>query len=170
MREKLQYAFEAVGQALDRAGRTPPDRQFVPLAEALLWLTILNDIFWDADGQRYRDARDADSSGRTIEGLRYARHRLVHDIDVTGMHGLTMHRGVLSRDSVFAIDSTMNDDHTVWCWRSIEGLPPANDRGSEDTYVDGLVGRSVVLSIRSAFGFLARYRDEVEDIAGPHDG
>ena len=94
MREKRDLAMRALCSALQRSLdariRGSVEDLFAPLSEALWWVTVLNDSFWfwNTDGSRYPSARDPDEGGQLLIGLRYARNRLTHDVDVTGMHGL----------------------------------------------------------------------------------
>ena len=108
MRERLELGFDALEKALTRVAATSPPERFAPLAETLLWVCILNDAFWKEDEAAYKAARDSDCDGRTIEGLRYARHRLVHDIRVYGMHG-----GAINLEDA---------SQTEWRWRPVDDL------------------------------------------------
>lgn len=142
MQERLELGFDALERALVRVADTPLHDRFAPLAEALLWTCILNDAFWKGDEEAYRLFRDAHDDGRTIEGLRYARHRLVHDIAVYGMHG------------AISLDTSQIE----WSWRSVEDLQEADDKSGEDIYRKYLQGQKVEPTLHAAQAFLIRYR------------
>jgi hypothetical protein len=155
MEERIELGFRALEDALLRALAFEFEERFAPLAESLLWVVILNDSFWDENESVYRKERDSDEAGRTIEGMRYARHRLVHDIRVYGMHG--------ALDAVVGGESKWGQavwgSKSAWVWRSLDGLDEAKKRAGEDIYVDHLQGRPVMDTIRSVQAFLEGYRE-----------
>jgi hypothetical protein len=154
MQERLDFAFRALDDALKRAASADVDDRFGPLAESLLWVVILNDTFWDDNESAYRRSRSSDPDGRIIEGLRYARHRLVHDIRVYGLHGVIYYGG--------AFDQSFSSDFDIgtpkWEWREISLLAPAEKTEGEDIYQESLQGEDVEESLNKAANFLRRYR------------
>ncbi len=88
MEERLELGFDALEKALERVAEAGVYDRFAPLAESLLWLVMINDAFWEDNQETYAAMRHTDARGQVFEGLRYARHRLVHDIRVYGMHGV----------------------------------------------------------------------------------
>jgi hypothetical protein len=156
MEQRLDFAFQALDEALKRAETAELHDRFGPLAESLLWVVLLNDTFWEDNERAYRRARFTDPDGRTIEGLRYARHRLVHDIRVYGLHGVIYFGGD------FNADDFCHDDFDVgmpqWTWRDINKLAKATRRRGEDIYMKCLEGKDVTGTLNAAADFLRRYR------------
>jgi len=156
MQERLEYGFRALDAALDRVEDHEHEDKFAPLAESVIWIEMLNAAFWkedvEADRTTYKDERTKDPGGQIIEGLRYARHRLVHDIKIYGLHG-AMHFG-----GEFDANDFNHDDFHVgtpkWIWRDIASLAEADDKAGQDDYVQFLQGREVEPTLRIAADFL----------------
>lgn len=156
MEQRLDFAFRALDEALKRVATVEVHDRFGSLAESLLWVVILNDTFWEDNQRAYRRARFTDADGRTIEGLRYARHRLVHDIRVYGLHGVIHYGGDFD-----AQDFNHEDFHVGtprWTWRDISKLAKAKRRMGEAIYTNCLQGKDVEPTLNSAADFLRRYR------------
>ena len=150
----MALGFDALERALARVSEAVAREQFAPLAESLLWLVMINDAFWQKDTKRYRRIREDDPDGKAFEGLRYARHRLVHDIRVYGMHGVIDHVGGFSRGFGVGFDVAK----TEWRWRGIDTLAKTTKRMGEDVYRKRLQGWEVEPSLRAAASFLGEYR------------
>ena len=156
MREKRELALQGMQAALDRAldarKSDKIEEMFAPLAEALWWIVVLNDSYWQSDGEEYRKSRDSDEQGRILEGLRYARNRLTHDIDITGMHGLIESGLTLP----FNLPANLGRI-PMWMWRSVDKLPRASrrDRESEARYRESLEGKEVEATLQLAATFLS---------------
>ena len=118
-----------------------------------MWLITINDSLWDEDRERYEARRNGDSNGRTIEGLRYARHRLVHDINVYGLHGAINYVGWFDSGSSNGFDTS----GPKWVWRDLEALQPAKRTEGENVYRKRLQGKDVEASLRTALTFLSMY-------------
>lgn len=154
MQERMALGFDCLEGALDRAREMEFDERFAPLAEALMWLVIVNDAFWEENEAVYRRHRESGGAGRSIEGLRYARHRLVHDIRVYGMHGAL--NGAVWGESKWG--EAVWGDQPSWNWRNLDTLDPAIDRTGEDAYREHLEGRPVLPTLEDAFEYLNSYR------------
>lgn len=150
----MALGFDSLEAALDRAREFDFDKRFAPLAEALMWLVIINDAFWEENESVYRRHRDTDGVGHSIEGLRYARHRLVHDIRVYGMHGAL--NGAVWGESKWG--AAVWGDEPSWNWRRLDMLDPAVDRTGEDAYLRHLEGRPVLPTLEAALEYLKAYR------------
>ena len=156
MEQRLELGFDALTGALARIDEMPPSERFAPLAEALLWVCILNDAFYSEDeeqGTGYKDSRDQDTHGSTLEGLRYARHRLVHDIRVYGMHGAISQSNTLGT-AALGLSPLGGGSTMSWRWRDVAQLDPAHDRSGEPVYRERLEGREVGPTLQAAFDFL----------------
>ncbi|MBU1226805.1 MAG: hypothetical protein KJ698_06325 [Actinobacteria bacterium] len=158
MSDLRQLAMEAMGLALDRAehARTQGEMHalFAPLAEALWWSAVLDDSFWKSDCARYSALRKHEGHVDLMVGLRYARNRLTHDIDITGMHGLM-------EGATFPLTFPLR--FRGWRWRCINDLPSAGrkDEEREKAYKAALEGRDVEETLRDAADFLRGYLDRV---------
>jgi len=139
-------------KALHRVADSSPDDQFAPLAETLLWVVMINDAFWEENQAAYEAGRSDNSNGRSIEGLRYARHRLVHDIRVYGMHGV-IYGGAFSS----GFSSAFHVHSPKWTWRGVSDLSEAANRDGEDTYKELLEGREVEPTLQAVNYFLGSY-------------
>ena len=159
MREKRSLAIEAMHAALTRAEdlrqRGVVEGLFAPLAEALWWITVLDESYWKSEETAYDAYREAHASGVLVHGLRYARNRLIHDIDITGMHGL------ITTPFQWPINFPVNFGPTDrWVWRRVDDLPPPgrqNDDG-QAAYRESLEGQEVEGTLRAAAGLLAEYQ------------
>jgi len=150
----MTLAFGALDGALRRARDFDFGERFAPLAEALMWLVIINDSFWEDDEADYRQHRESNVAGRSIEGLRYARHRLVHDIKVYGMHG-ALSAAVWGESNW---GEAVWGDEPSWNWRTADTLDPAIDRTGEDLYRECLEGKPVLPTLEVATEYLRSYR------------
>lgn len=147
--------FNALEEALKRVGEASPESRFAPLAESLLWIDILNSAFFKENKGRFSKTRANDTDGKIIEGLRYARHRLVHDIKVYGLHGVIYYGGDFNADDFDHKD--FNVGTPLWTWRDISKLAEAHHKKGEDIYVAHLQGKEVEPTLNSAARFLANY-------------
>lgn len=152
MREKRDLAIRAMQEALGRASGTRTahgdDGTFAALAEALWWVCVLNESFWRQRVENgYEERRASDERGVVLEGLLYARNRMTHDIDITGMHGLIQGAKWPLRWPV---------SWGGWVWRGVNDLPEAPEGGRkfEDVYRRSLEGQKVEPTLRSAAAFL----------------
>jgi hypothetical protein len=159
MREKRSLAIEAMHDALtraeDRRQRGDTEGLFAPLAEALWWIIVLNESYWESEQHRYRKYREGHQSGSLIEGLIYARNRLTHDIDITGMHGLITTPFELPTNFPVNFGPTHR-----WVWRRVDDLPPPERRNDDGqgAYREFLEGREVEGTLRAAAGLLNEYQ------------
>jgi hypothetical protein len=76
--QRLRAAVESSWERLLAASGDHDDEQamFQALGECLTWLCALEELVWLRGG--YENARDGDSQGRVLPGLRRARDAIVH--------------------------------------------------------------------------------------------
>lgn len=153
MQQRIELGFEALYRAVERAETLRFEERFAPLAEGLMWLIMINDAFWEEDEATYRAHRDDDADGKLIEGLRYARHRLVHDIRVYGMHGAL--GGGNWGGSRFG--HSVYGSNPAWTWRNVDDLDEAEDRSGEPVYKEHLQGKDVLTTLTRAMQYLEKY-------------
>lgn len=154
--EKRQLGVEAMLQAI---GRTRDAQSFgnkesfyASAAESLWWLTMLDETLWSStyDDGDYVTVRECSDEGRHLLGMRYARNRQVHDVDVTGMQG----------NPLLARQDTQSDH--VWLWRALEGegVPPYTPKEGEwgkrgeTVYRDALASHPILETLDAASHFL----------------
>lgn len=156
VKERLERAFEALDGALHRVDLAEPERRFAPLAETVLWIDIINTTFWKENQEGYSKARCADPAGKMIEGLRYARARLVHDILVYGMHEVTFHNGDFDAADFDHRDFDVGTP--LWTWRDTDRLPDWDrDQREKRIYQADLEGHEVEPTLRAMVTFLKGY-------------
>jgi hypothetical protein len=155
MQERLEHGFNALEDALKRIGLYEPDNRFAPLAETLLWIDLLNTAFYLDDGAVYVEKRQDDAAGVTIEGLRYARHRLTHDVMVYGMHEMQYEGGAFTP----GFSNGFDIGSPTWRWRYVKKLPTYDrDKQIEKVYKKHLQGKEVEPTLNDTADFLRRYR------------
>lgn len=131
-----------------------PEFVFVPLAEALWWIVSLDDGFeklasegtgWTTK-EAYREARNNDTSGRVLVGLRYARDRCGHQLAMASLE-----------DGLRPPFRFPNTPGTFFRWRPSGQLPqPAESTRHEQAdrirskYDLWLAGRPVEMTVNAA--------------------
>ena len=154
-REKRQLGLQALELAIRRAHEAQAKGDeisfFAPVAEAVWWLTMLDETLWgtEHDDASYKSVRCSSRGGVLLLGLRYARNRQVHDTQVTGMQG----------NPLLGQDDTPGDP---WRWRSLDapGVPtyePKEGRWGkkgEQAYCDLMVTHEVLPTLEEAVRFL----------------
>lgn len=154
-REKRELGLLALDSAILRAEEAQLGADeisfFASVAEAMWWLTMLDESLWrTAQGDAsYESARDSSHGGALLLGLRYARNRQVHDTQLTGMQG----------NPLLGHDDTRSDPRR---WRSLDapGVPtyePQEGRWgekSEQVYSDLMATLEVLPTLREAASFL----------------
>ncbi len=105
----LQALELAIRRAHEAQARGDEISFFAPVAEAVWWLTMLDETLWGTayDDASYESVRCSSRGGVLLLGLRYARNRQVHDTQVTGMQG----------NPLLGQDDTPGDP---WRWRSLD--------------------------------------------------
>lgn len=136
-----------------RRSRKPNEVSFfASVAEAVWWLTMLDEPLWGTHiaGEGYEWARDSSPHGSLLVGIRYARNRQVHDTRVTGMQGNPLLVGVGANDG-------------KWRWRSptSPGVPPYKPKSEagwgkqgEDIFRDAMATLEVLPTLEDAAEFL----------------
>lgn len=149
MKERLEFGFRGLEGALDRVADYSPDDRFFPLAEAFLWIDLIDGAYWIQDeeqGTGYREFIQLHELGPTRTALRYARNRFVHDIGVYGMHGGIFHAGAFSSGFSEEFDITT----TRWIWRRLGDLPAwEGNTNGEHEYREELEGEDVEPTLRA---------------------
>jgi len=137
---------------------------FASVAEAMWWLTMLDEALWPTHlaNVSYKSARDSSPGARLLLGLRYARNRQVHDTQVTGMQG----------NPLLGPDNAHND---AWRWRSLDApeVPPYEPREDrwgekqEQVYRDFMATNEVLPTLLSAANFLNDWIDKLDAEPAP---
>lgn len=163
MQERLQFSFDALDDSLRRIGTYPEDNRFAPMAEALLWIDLIDTAFYMDDKEPYKKACDEWQDGVLVRGLRYARNRLTHDVMVYGMHGMKWEDGAFDSGFSKAFDIGM----PKWRWRRVDDLGPFEPNNEwqkqqnaklEAIYRKHLEAKEVEPILEAAANFLRRYR------------
>lgn len=161
-REKRELGLLAVESAISRAREAQSGADeisfFASVAEAVWWLTMLDETLWKEkyDGVSYESIRYSSPEGVLLIGLRYARNRQVHDTKVTGMQG----------NPLLGQDDAGSDP---WRWRSLDarGVPayePQEGRwgeNGEQVYRDLMATHEVLPTLQRAAGFLDHWIGEL---------
>jgi hypothetical protein len=136
----------AVGRTRQAEGSQDSDLIFVGYVETVMWFCALDDLLEQMETETYAKRRDADSGGRVLRGLRWARNQGVHQL-------MSLHRiaGGLTFPMTFP---ARFDIHAVWLERS-ETAPRARRQPSNEVpYEQYVAGRSVAETIGAAQQFL----------------
>ena len=154
--EKRQLGLAAMKWAIERShsAQESGDEEsfFASVAESAWWITMLDETLWKTTDERgpYQDFRDSSPDGSLLGGLRYARNRQVHDVEVTGMQG----NPLLTRRN--------NEAGGGWFWRALDapGVPiykRQNGRWGkiqEDSYRKDLADHPILDTLGRAAHFL----------------
>lgn len=158
MLEVALLGFDCARQrflATSRLGAAP-DHVFVPLTEALWWTVSADDGFADlADSGAiaswpskadYRAARNRDTSGRVLAGLRYARDRCGHQLALVAVE-----------DRLRFPFGLPNTTGQAFRWRPSAQIPQPAEPGRQNqaqrwrpSYDSLLAGRPAAMAVESA--------------------
>jgi len=151
--------------AASQPGAAPP-HVFAPLTETLWWTVSADDSFEELTDTRvitywrsradYRQARNADESGRVLAGLRYARDRCGHQLALIALEdGLRL---------PFALPNATGQ---AFRWRPSAQLPQprSNSRRAQAErmrpgYDTWLAGRPAAMTVESAANWFAHAASE----------
>jgi hypothetical protein len=161
-REKRQLGLTAMYSSIERVRVAQADVDdeafYASVAEAVWWLATLDESLWGTEigGRNYESVRESCREGVLLLGVRYARNRQVHDVEVTAMQGNPL-LGSQSRNGL------------PWTWRSLDadGVPPFTTRESEwgrrgeSTYIELMSGMAVLDTLEAASGFLNYWVEEL---------
>jgi hypothetical protein len=159
--EKQQLGVHAMRSAIERAraAQDSADEKsfYASVAESVWWMTMLDETLWKTvfDGSDYQSVRDSCPGGLLLLGLRYARNRQVHDVEVTAMQG----NPLLARRDTGSGEG--------WRWRAVdaEGVPPFTPKEGkwgekgEAVYRDLLADRPILHTLDNASRFLEKWID-----------
>lgn len=162
-REKRELGLFALESAVRRAqkaqSRADEVSFFASLAEAMWWMTMLDEALWGTHNSEvgYESARSSCHEGMHLLGLRYARNRQVHDTEVAGMQG----------NPLLAGNETNGGE---WTWRSLDapGVLAYAPQGSrwgeigEQAYRDRMATREVLPTLEEAAGSLDAWVKELQ--------
>lgn len=155
-KEKRELGLLALGSAIDRAREAQSDADtitfFASVAEAMWWVTMLDETLWQTDSYESNRASD---TGDLLLGIRYARNRQVHDAKVTGMQG----NPLLARTRA---------NGEPWSWRLLDDpeVPAYEPRGvwgerGEHAYRDRMATHEVLSALVIAADFLNAWVGEL---------
>jgi hypothetical protein len=163
MLEVALLGFDSARQrflAASRSGATP-DVVFVPLTEALWWTVSADDGFaeladsgaiatWPSKSD-YHAARNADTSGRVLAGLRYARDRCGHQLALIAVE-----------DGLRFPFRLPNATGQAFRWRPSAQIPQPREPGRQNqaqrwrpSYDSLLAGRPAAMAVESAANWFA---------------
>ncbi|RKS76502.1 hypothetical protein BZB76_1858 [Actinomadura pelletieri DSM 43383] len=149
----LAAALDGFGAARDRFLAASTIRNalavkvFVPLTEALWWTVTVDDGFEArvANLGAFRQARNADTDGKTVRGLRWVRNRCGHQRALAADYG-----GGIS------YPRSLPKAFPAWTfrWRPVAELPSppssVNDKALEAEYVQHLAGQPAAETLDAA--------------------
>ena len=152
----LEEAEERLARAYDVAD---PDRIFAAATEAAMWATALDDAYRRLDST-YMARRDDSDDGRVVRGLRWARHRGLHDLVPAQM--IFVQEGM-----TFPVTFPLRFDtkRTYATWRARADIPPLEraQPDNEESYDLAVAGTDVLVTARSALRFFLNETSALED-------
>ncbi|MGC2206892.1 MAG: hypothetical protein WA724_03445 [Candidatus Dormiibacterota bacterium] len=125
---------------------------FGPLGETLFWIVALDDTLNETSGIAYRGPRDADPAGQLIPGLRYARNKVAHGVDVTTVSD--RYGGAVL--GLMQLGVGRLGDPAEHRWKA--GLPPSgrDHKDQNDAYDAHLAQRGILPTIDAALDYIRR--------------
>jgi hypothetical protein len=146
----LDWSVQAMCTATDRVNKIQAanlDEAFAAIGEAVWWITVVDDNVRARYGKAYSRAAQATSPrpGDTMRGLRSARNRITHEVEIVSF--------------IEAIGSRPDPSDgriSGWSWCS---TPPPTRRTASDiaghrAYEAALAGKNIVYTFGLATGFL----------------
>jgi hypothetical protein len=147
--ERLDRALSAVKLTVTAILSVSPQPVWVRVGSALLWVCALDEQF--RSDSAYNTSRNVDIDGRVIPGMRFARDRAAHGIEV-----ITSEGGL--RYPLFA-DGTL-DYSPKWMPRnSMQTAPPGDRREQVDSFDNYLIGASVYDTFNAAVRWFERVQE-----------
>lgn len=149
--------LDSLGSAFERAERAHAEDLengfYAAVAESVWWATAVDEAMWKLDvlGDSYVNVREDSDDGKLLPGIRYARNRQVHDLEVTGMQGNPL------------LGSPASDARNFWLWRHLDdpGVPSYSpkegvwEKHGESVYVSYLAGTPIIDSLHRVKSFLS---------------
>jgi hypothetical protein len=145
------WSVEAMISAADRVSMIPanqPAKAFAAFAEALWWITVVNDSLVNRFPDAYVAAAKLWPPGvkDTVAGLRSVRHRIAHEVDL-----VEFFQPVASEFPYLGIERGI----TAWTWKSVP--PPTRtfqrDVEGHQAYERAVAGQNVVGVFSYALSF-----------------
>lgn len=146
----LDWSVAAMDAATDRVNRIHAfglEEAFAAIGEAVWWITVVDDNIRARYGKAYGRATRATSPSptETMRGLRSARNRICHEVEVV--------------DFIAPIGSRPDRGDgriSAWTWQSV---PPPRSHAARDiaghrAYESALAGQNIVYTFGLATGFL----------------
>jgi hypothetical protein len=146
----LDWSVAAMNAATERVNRINAvglAEAFAAIGEAVWWITVVDDNVRDRHGKAYRRATRATTPNPTdtMRGLRSARNRICHEVEVV--------------DFIVPVGSRPDRGDgrvSAWAWQSV---PPPRSHASRDiaghaAYESALAGQNIVYTFGLATGFL----------------
>ena len=151
----LHLSLRGLEIATDRflAATHSEDVAWAAGAEAGFWICVCDEGFKDVlvspDGTTYGSRRDADSAGKFIPAIRWARNRMTHQrwISVEKHHGTELDSWGLDKGALGSAD------HMKWAGTVNTPAIANRDRG-RDIYEDAMMNRPIRYAIESARSWL----------------
>ena len=138
--DRLDRALSAIKLTAAAISIISPQPVWVRVGSALLWVCALDEQFWSESA--YISTRNVDVDGRVISGMRFARDRAAHGIEVVSSEG-----GL--RYPLFT-DGTL-DYSPEWMPRNSMQTEPPRERTEQITSYDRyLIGTSLYDTFASA--------------------
>lgn len=151
----LHLALRGLMIATDRflAANHDEEAAWAAGAEAGFWICVCDEGFEDVlvsqDGTAYVGRRDADSDGKYIPAIRWARNRMTHQrwISLEKHYGTELDSWVLGKGVLGTVD------HMKWAGTMNIPARPKRDRG-RDTYEGAMMSRPIKHAMESARSWL----------------
>ncbi len=164
--EARDLALWAAQEKVDTFARVTDSRSenriaLAAVAEACWWLASLDEDLQNVHKKTYLRAREVDSRGSLLLGIRWARHRHSHDL-------ITTSRGDIGPAFSYDPDSVVfiSDPYR---WRSVESMHLSGKSAimapdQRQRYVEALEGHPVLPTLEHALSWLT---DAVEAFSRP---
>ena len=132
-----------------------PNAAFGPLGEALFWLCSLDQLLIDVHGSSYEDVRDKDPDGRLVPGLRFARNRVAHGVEVASVSEINPENAVLGL-GILGQMRLGTPANLTWSRFDAIPLPPPKLRrpAQEASYQEHLAGKAVFETVEDGVQWL----------------
>lgn len=146
--------FRYFEESLDSVNEGPTDFKLA-IANSIVWACVIDEALAEHLGQLYKDARETDSKGRVLDGLRLARNAI--------LHGQTF---ALNSGQPFPEDFPQFSGPPVWksYVELTEDWTPRNKGPAQDrlraTYEAEVAGRDIGAPLWDAREWLGKVADD----------
>lgn len=144
--DRHDRALNAVKLTVSAISLASPQPVWVRAGSALLWVCALDEQFWSETA--YNSTRNVDTDGKVIPGMRFARDRAAHGIEVVSSEG-GLHYPLFA-------DGTL-DFSPEWMPRGSMQTTPRDEKAEQvSSYDNFLIGASVYDTFASAVQWFDR--------------